>query len=172
VLRIARDRHDVDGLRLVRVHVDREAEIGGQVTAHLVPRVAGVVAAHDVPVLLHEEHVGTRGVDGQTMHAVPHIRVRIRDGLGVQSLVDWTPALATVVAAERPGRRYRDVDPPFIAGTDDDGVQAHSSRPGLPGRTGTVLAKSRVLLPALPTVRGAKEGRVLDASEHGVGVAQ
>ena len=35
---VAGDRHDVDRLRLVRVHVDREAEVGRQVAADLVPR--------------------------------------------------------------------------------------------------------------------------------------
>jgi hypothetical protein len=43
----------------VRVHVDREAEVGGQIAADLLPAVAGVVAAHNVPMLLHEEYVGT-----------------------------------------------------------------------------------------------------------------
>src|SRR5947207_2664695 len=49
VLGVALDGDDVDGLRLVRVHVDREPEVARQIPAHLLPRYAGVVAAHDVP---------------------------------------------------------------------------------------------------------------------------
>ena len=59
VLRVALDRHDVDGFRLVRVDVDHEAEVGRQVAADLMPQLAGVVGAQDVPVLLHEQHVRT-----------------------------------------------------------------------------------------------------------------
>ena len=62
VQRVALDRHDVDGVRLVGVDVDREAEVGRQVAADFVPLVAGVVGAHHVPVLLHEQHVGPRRV--------------------------------------------------------------------------------------------------------------
>src|SRR5258708_405088 len=44
VLGVALDRHHVDGLRLVRVYVDRKAEVARQVAADLAPGVAGVVA--------------------------------------------------------------------------------------------------------------------------------
>ena len=57
VVRVAGDRDDVDRLRLVGVDVDDEPEVGGQVAADLLPRLAGVVAAHDVPVLLHEQRL-------------------------------------------------------------------------------------------------------------------
>ncbi len=60
VLGVALDGDDVDGFGLVGVDVDDEAEVGGQIAADLVPVVAGVVGAHDVPVLLHEERVGAR----------------------------------------------------------------------------------------------------------------
>src|SRR5256885_2149525 len=67
VLPVAFDGDHVDSLRLVRVYVDHEPEVGGQVSADLVPRVAGVVAAHDVPVLLHKEHVRARAVHGDVV---------------------------------------------------------------------------------------------------------
>ena len=38
---------------------------------------AGVVAAHHIPMFLHEEHVGARGMHGDIVHAVPHIRFRV-----------------------------------------------------------------------------------------------
>ena len=77
VLGVALDRHDVDRLRLVRVDVDDEAEIGRQIAADLVPVIAGVVAAHHVPVLLHEERVGPRRVHRDAVDAVADFGVRI-----------------------------------------------------------------------------------------------
>ena len=59
VLRVAEDRHDIDGLGLVCVNGDRETEIGRQIAAHLRPRLASVVAATNVPMLLHEDRVRT-----------------------------------------------------------------------------------------------------------------
>jgi hypothetical protein len=41
----------------MRVHIDHEAEIGRQIAAHFMPGIAGIIAAHHVPMLLHEEHV-------------------------------------------------------------------------------------------------------------------
>ena len=42
VLRIALDGHHVDGFRLVRVNVNHEPEVGGQVAADFCPVVARV----------------------------------------------------------------------------------------------------------------------------------
>ena len=61
----------------MRVDFDREAEIGRQIAADLVPGFAGVVAAHDVPVLLHEQHVRARRVHGDAVDAVADLRVRV-----------------------------------------------------------------------------------------------
>jgi hypothetical protein len=79
VLRVALDRYDVDSFRLVRVDVDHKPEVGRQVPAHLSPRIAGVVAAHDVPVLLHEQHVRTRAVHRDAVHAVTDLGGRVGD---------------------------------------------------------------------------------------------
>ena len=75
VLGVALDRHDVDRLRLVRVDGDREAEVGGQVPAHLLPGVAAVVAPHHVPVLLHEQRVGPRRVHRDPVDAMADLAV-------------------------------------------------------------------------------------------------
>ena len=77
MLGVALDGDDVDGLRLVRVDIDREAEVGGQVAADLLPGLAGVVAAHHVPMLLHEQHVRARGVHGDAVDAVADLGVRV-----------------------------------------------------------------------------------------------
>src|SRR4029453_15839654 len=97
MLGVAGDRHDVDGLRLVGGHVDGKAEVAGRVAAHLAPRGAAVVAAHDVPVLLHEEHVRTRRMAGHAMYAVPDLGGRIRNLLRTEAVIDWAPGGAAVV---------------------------------------------------------------------------
>ena len=54
MLAVALDGNDVNSFRFVRVDVDDEAEVGGQIAADFFPAVARVVAAHHVPMLLHE----------------------------------------------------------------------------------------------------------------------
>ena len=70
VLRVALDRHNVDGLRLVRVHVDRKAEVARQVAADFAPHLATIVAPHHIPVLLHEEDIRARRVHRNAVYTV------------------------------------------------------------------------------------------------------
>ena len=157
VLAIALDRNHVDRFRLVRVNVDHEAEIGGQIAADLLPQVAGVVAAHHVPVLLHEEHVRTRRVHGDAVDAVADLGGRVGNILRAQPLVDRLPGLAAVVGAEGAGGGDGDEDALGIAGIENDGVQAHSAGAGLPLRTGAVAAKAGKFLPGLAAVGGCEQ---------------
>src|SRR5207342_2412831 len=85
MFRVALDGHDVDGFRLVRVDVDDKAEVRGQVAADFVPVVAGIVAAHDVPVLLHEEHAGARRIHGDAVHAMANLGGGVGHDFGPQS---------------------------------------------------------------------------------------
>ena len=61
----------------MRVNVDRKTEITRQVVADFLPRIAGIVGAHHVPVLLHEERVRTRWVHRDAMNAMTNLRIRI-----------------------------------------------------------------------------------------------
>ena len=85
MLGVALDGDDVDRFRLVRMDVDDEAEVGRQIAADLLPRVAAVVGPHDVPVLLHEQRVRLRRVHRDAMHAVPDFGRRIGHVLRVQA---------------------------------------------------------------------------------------
>ena len=76
-------------------------EVGGQVPADLVPRLTGVVAAHDVPVFLHVQHRRPGGVHRDAVHAVADFRVGVGDAFGLQAVIDRRPGLACVVTAER-----------------------------------------------------------------------
>ena len=120
VLRIALDRHDVDGVRLVRMHRHRETEIAGQIAADFEPRVAGIVAAHHVPVLLHEERLGPRRMHRDAVHAVADFGLRVGDVLRMQAAVDGPP---------RSRRRRR-------CGTRRPPRSRRTSAPGSPGRAG------------------------------------
>ena len=77
MLGVALDGDHVDGFGLVGVDIDDEAEVGGKIAADFVPVVAGVVGAHDVPVLLHEEDIGTRGVQRDVVDAVADLGVGV-----------------------------------------------------------------------------------------------
>src|SRR4029077_5759915 len=111
----------------VRVDVDYEAEIGGQVAADFVPAVAGVVAAHDVPVFLHEQCVGLRWMHGDVVNAVADFGVGVGNVLREEALVDWLPGLARVVGTERAGGGNRDVDAIGIFLVENDGVKTHAA---------------------------------------------
>ncbi len=134
VLRVALDGDDVDGLRLMGVNVDHEPEVCGQVAADLMPRVASVVAAHHVPVLLHEQHTRARGVHRDAVNAVADVGIRVGDILGLQSTVDRPPRLAGVVAPEHARSRAGYEDPACVVRIQKDRVQAHPTGARLPAR--------------------------------------
>ena len=109
-----------------------ESEVGGQVAADLVPGIAGVVAAHHVPVLLHEQHARARAVHRDAVNAVADLGIRVGNVLGLQAAVDRLPRLAGVVGAERARGRDGDEDPPRVARIQKDRVQAHPAGARLP----------------------------------------
>ena len=59
------------------MNIDHKAKIRGQIAADLLPGIAGVVAAHYVPMLLHEQHIGLRPMQRNPVHAVSDFGVRI-----------------------------------------------------------------------------------------------
>ena len=61
------------------MNVDDKSEVGGQIPADLRPLIARIIAAHDIPVLLHEQRARTLRVHGDMVHAVSHFGVGVRD---------------------------------------------------------------------------------------------
>src|SRR6185369_8848730 len=94
----------------MRVYVDDKAEVRGQVAADFVPVVAGIVAAHDVPVLLHEEYAGARRVHGDAVNAMAHLGRGVGHDFGPQPAGDGPPGLAAVVGAKGAGGGDGDED--------------------------------------------------------------
>src|SRR6185312_1350500 len=109
-----------------------EAEVGGQVTADLVPGIAGIVGAHHVPVLLHEEDAGALRRHGDVVHAVAHLGGGVGDVLRVEAAVDGLPGFATVIGTKCAGGGDRDKDALWIGGVEHDGVQAEAACARLP----------------------------------------
>src|SRR5882672_9332247 len=140
---------------VIDVHA-HEAEVGRQVAADFLPGVAGVVAAHHIPMFLHEEDVWARGVHRNVMNAVADFGRGFGNVLGVEAFVDRLPRIAAVVGAERTCGRDGNVDPLRIFRIQNDGVQAHAACAGLPARAGTVTAQSRQFLPVLSAVGRAE----------------
>ncbi len=169
---VAFDGDDEDGFGFVRVDVDGEAEVGGKVPADLVPLVTGVIGAHDVPVFLHKEGVGTCRVHGDVVDAVADLGGGIGDVFGVEAAVDGAPGETGVVCAESASGGDGDDDAVGICGVEEDGVEAHAAGAGLPMGAGLLGAETGELLPGEACVGGAEEGGVLDAREDGVGVGE
>ena len=172
MLRVALDRHDVDRFRLIRVHVDHEAEVARQIPAHFLPGVARIVTSQDIPVLLHEQDVWSRRVHRDVVNAVADLSVRVGDVVRPESSVDRLPGRATVVRPKCAGRRDGHEDSLGILRVLDDRVQTQAAASGLPLRPGAVAAQPRDLLPVLTPVGGAEERGVLDAGVHRVRVRQ
>ncbi len=154
------------------VDVDDEAEVGRQVAAHLPPGVAAVVAAHHVPVLLHEQDVGPGRVGGDVVDAVAHLGVGVGDPLRVQPLVDRPPVGAAVVAAERAGGGDGGDDPVGPVTVEEDRVQAQAAGAGLPARGGAVAPQPGQLAPGHAAVVGPEQGGVLHPGVDPVGVGR
>ena len=172
VLRVALDGHDVNGFRFVGMNVDDEAEIGRQIAAHLVPVVAGVVTAQDIPMLLHEQHVGIRRMEGDAMDTMADLGLGIGNVVGLKALVDRLPRLAAVIGAKRAGGRNGHEHTLRIPGIDEDGVQAHPPATGGPVGTGAMTTQPGQFFPCLPTVPGTKESGVFYSGKDHVGIGK
>src|SRR5262249_38312527 len=172
VFTVALDGDNVNRFSLVRVHVDHEAEIRRQVSADFAPVVAGVVRAHYVPVLLHEEHARPLGMHGDVVHAVADFGGRIGDVLRTQALIYGLPVIAAVVGAE--STRSGDCDPHAlrIAGIKNNAMEAHAASARLPLGTGAVAAQAGEFVPVLATVARAENGGVLHAGIDRVGIGE
>src|SRR5450755_4605866 len=106
------------------------------------------------------------------MNAMAYLGGRHRNVFGVQSPVDGPPRLPGIVAPEGARRRNGDVDPPRIAGIENDGVQAHAPCAGLPLWPGAVFAQAGEFLPVLSAVGSAKNRGILHAGVDRIGVRQ
>src|SRR6185437_9895053 len=172
VLAVTLDGYNVNCFWLVSVYVNYTTKICGQVAADFFPVVAGVVRAHDVPVLLHEERARTLRMHGDVVHTVSDFCVRVRNVLRAQALVDGLPGRAAVIGAESPRGGDGDINSLWIFRIKNDGVQAHSARARLPLGAGAVSAQAGKFLPIFAAVGGAEQARVFHARVNGVRIGE
>src|SRR4051812_36717901 len=116
------------------------------------PRTARVIAAHNVPVLLHEQCVRTRRMQRDPMHAVTDFRIRIRDILRAQSAVDWVPCVSAIVSAKRAGGGDRDGNSLGVGRIEKNGMQTHPARARLPFWSRIVATQAGEFLPRFSAV--------------------
>ena len=172
MLGIALDGHDVNRLRLVRVNVNREAEIRRQIAADFVPLIARVVAAQHVPMLLHEQHVRSRRVHRDAMNAMADFRVGIgKFVMRLQSAIDRLPGFAAVIGAETPARRDGDVNPVRVFRIEQDRMHGHAARARLP-EIAFGAAQSGKFLPRFAAVGRFENRRVFRAGIGRIRIGQ
>ena len=125
----------------------RKTKITGQVAANLPPGVATVVAAHHVPVLLHEQHIASGWVPSDPVHAVADLGIRIGDALRAQAAVGRAPGLSGIVTAKNPCGGDGDVQTIGVRWVEENGVYAHPAGARLPARSAAMAAQAGELLP-------------------------
>ena len=77
---------------------------------------------------------------GDPMNTVPYFRIRVRDVLRMQAVVNGTPCLPAIVSTERACRRDRDEHSFAFFRIQQNRVQTHSTGAWLPTWTGAVTA--------------------------------
>src|SRR5262249_24220210 len=172
MLRIALDWHDVNRFGLMRVNVDWKSEIAWQIAADLMPRTAGVIAAHNVPVFLHEQSVWTRRMHRDPMHAVTDLRVRVRNVLRVQPAIDRLPRFSAVLSSKRAGGGDCDVNSLRIFRIKKDCAQTHAARSRLPLRSCIAASQASQFLPRFAAIFRFENRGILDARVNVVRIVE
>src|SRR5262249_22265871 len=124
--------YDIDGFGLMCVDVDDEAKVGREIAANLDPVFSGIIGAHNIPVLLHEQSIGARAVHGDAVHAMADLRRSVGNVERMQTSINGFPCRAFIIATKRASCGYGDIDPPWIAGIEQNRMQAHAARTRLP----------------------------------------
>lgn len=172
MFRVAFDRHNVNRLRLVRVHLDGKTKITRQVAADFSPLLAGIIAAQHVPMLLHEEHLGTRRMHRDAMDAMTDLRIRVGQFvLRLQAAIDRPPCLAAIISAKDARGRDGDVNAVRVFRVEKDRMDRHPARARLP-EIAFRAAQTGKFLPRFSAVHRFEERRVLDAGIDRVGIGQ
>src|SRR5689334_10106168 len=103
-------------------------------------------------MFLHEQSVWARRMHRNPVHAMADFRVWIRHELRVQTAVDRFPGFAGVVRPKSARRGNRDEHSLRIFWIDQDAVQAHTARAGLPLRPGVMLSKTGKFVPRFAAI--------------------
>src|SRR5947207_2265583 len=156
----------------MRVDVNCEAEVGGQIAADFFPVVASVVRAHPIPMLLHEETSWPRRVHCDVVNAMADLRVRIGNVLRLQSTVDRLPAFTAVVCTKCTRSGDGNPNSLWIFRIKNNRMQAHAARARLPLGTGAVTPQSGEFLPVLAAISRFENRCVFDSSVNRIRIGE
>ena len=125
----------------MRVHDDREAEVGREAVGDGGPRAALVVGAVDAAVVLQEQPLGSRGVPGDLVHALAELGVLLALGqeLRADPLVARRPGAAAVLGLVDAAGREGDGDRVRVVGVRQDRVEGLAAEAGGPLRAVRVV---------------------------------
>src|SRR5439155_21253382 len=163
------ERQDVNRIRVVRMHEDREAEVGRQSLADGSPGVAVVVAAQDADarvlgkaaMVLHVEPGGCIRVTRDLVHALTELNEGIGQEAGANAFVGGRECLAAILAQVVAAGRDAEVHPIPVT---QDRVQAQPAVAGLPFASVLVVADARNQLPGIAAVAASEERCRFDAA--------
>ena len=98
--RLIQSESEIDRVGIVRIHFEGEAEIRRQTLADVIPRVTGIVAAIDTPMMLQKHSIGIRRVTHDLMHALAPFRILLigRHEAGADTLIPWLPILPAIIS--------------------------------------------------------------------------
>src|SRR6185436_9624452 len=93
--------NDIDGVGVVRIHFHRKAEIRWQSFSDVLPRVTGVVASIDAPMMLKEHAIWIRRMAHNFVHALAPLGILLigRQEFRADPFVARFPALSAVFRA-------------------------------------------------------------------------
>src|SRR5258705_495635 len=169
------ERHDVDGVRVVRMHDDRKTEARRQSVrdrspgapvvvaakhADVRPRAAGAAPFRPSAMVLHVEPAGCRIVAGDLVHALPVLRIRIGLEPGADAGVRRVERLAAVFAQVVAPRRDAEMHALAVA---NDRVHAEAAGSRRPLARVLVVADARHHLPRVSAVVALEQRGGLDA---------
>ena len=125
-------RNDVDGRRIVRVDLEREAELRWQAGRQVDPLPSTIVGAVHAAMVLLIERVGRRRIELQLVDAVPELGRGAGNEVGANALVARGPGQSAIDRLERAGGRDRDPQPLRRRWMGDDRMQDQAAGAGLP----------------------------------------
>ena len=162
------DREGEDGLGVVGVDHDREAELRGESGRDVLPGVAPVVGAVDTAVVLQVQPVGARRVAGHLVHALAELGVApvARHELRLHAGVGRVPGVPAVVGAVDAAGRDGGEHLLRLLRVGQDRVERLAPVAGVPLLALRVLPQAALELEGLTAVGGLEDRAGLGAGVH------
>src|SRR3989442_5008452 len=155
-------RHE-RGVLLPRMGGDRKSEIGRQALRDFRPRSTVRSAMVGPAVVLLNEGAVPGCVPGELVHALAPLRILVREEPGPDATVLRRPAASAIPRLERADRTDSDDEMPRVPRVDEHGVKAQPPATWLPLLPRRMIVQRVHVVPRVPAVVAAEQGRGLDA---------